>query len=100
MTDLTFSVVFQSAATVKSHGGSDFCSQHHLPSPLPQWLRQASYKASQIPTEIAQVSAGKEKGNNSSGLSEYCFLFHLGEHLKDMPKLSLSGKVILYADLT
>lgn len=70
------------------------------PPPLPQWLRQASYKASQIPTEIAQVSAGKEKGNNSSGLSEYCFLFHLGEHLKDMPKLSLSGKVILYADLT
>lgn len=49
---------------------------------------------------IAQVSAGKEKGNNSSGLSEYCFLFHLGEHLKDMPMLSLLGKVILYADLT
>lgn len=35
---------------------------------------------------IAQVSAGKEKGNNSSGLSKYCFLFHLGEHLKDMPR--------------
>lgn len=35
---------------------------------------------------VAQVSAGKEKGNNSSGLSNYCFLFHLGERLKDMPR--------------
>lgn len=37
-------------------------------------------------SEVAQVSAGKEKGDNSSGLSKLLFsFFHLGKYLKDMP---------------
>lgn len=92
------SAVCQPAATVRSQGlltsalgiiASFTCDWGR---PLTKHLR---YQA-----VIAQASARKEKGNNSSELSKCCFLFYLGEHLKKTPSLSLLGKVILYADLT
>lgn len=73
--DRSFSAISQPAATVRSQGGSDFCCQHRL---FPLWLRQAFYKASQIPRcDSSGISRKGKGGTIPLGYQSTVFFFTL-----------------------